>query len=130
MGNETHLATLKQGADNWNMWRSAHADRRPDLSHASLRGLDLANADLAGADLRGADLRGTILSGATLAGADLSSANLFKAVLDGADLSDANLVGASFLNCAQLTTARNWQSSLRDTTLSCGAPLPSSPGRP
>jgi uncharacterized protein YjbI with pentapeptide repeats len=130
MSDETHVEALKQGADVWNVWRSVHADRRPDLSRSSLRGLDLTNADLAAADLRGADLRGTILSRATLAGADLSSANFFKAVLDGADLSGANLKGAGFLNCAQLKSARNWQSSFRDAELSCGAPLPPSPDRP
>jgi uncharacterized protein YjbI with pentapeptide repeats len=129
MADETHLALLKQGVDAWNEWRVAHAAARPDLSSASLRGLTLAKADLSGADLRKADLRGAVLSGAALTGADLASANLFKAVLDGADLSGANLIGARFLNCAQLLTARNWSSALRDPELACGAPIPSIPQR-
>lgn len=129
MADDTHLAVLKQGVDAWNAWRAAHADTRPDLSDASLRGLDLAKVDLPGADLCKADLRGTNLSGAVLVGADLAGANLFKAVLDGADLSGANLVGARFLNCAQLMTTRNWQSASRDSDLACGAPLPPTPDR-
>jgi uncharacterized protein YjbI with pentapeptide repeats len=127
MADETHLAVLKEGADAWNAWRAVHRDGRPDLSNASLRGLALANADLGGADLRRADLRGTILSGAMLAGANLTGANFFKTVLDGADLSGANLVGARFLDCAQLTTTRNWQSTLRDPELACGSLLPPLP---
>jgi uncharacterized protein YjbI with pentapeptide repeats len=127
MADEAQLALLKQGVDAWNEWRAAHADTRPDLSSASLRGLTLAKADLSGADLRQADLRGAILSGATLTGADLASADLFKAVLDGADLSGANLIGAQFLNCAQLVTARSWSSARRDPDLACGAPIPSPP---
>ena len=129
MADDTHLAVLKQGVDAWNEWRAAHADTRPDLSDASLRGLDLAKVDLPGADLCKADLRGTNLSGAVLIGANLAGANLFKAILDGADLSGANLIGARFLNCAQLMTTRNWQSAPRDSDLACGAPIPSSPDR-
>jgi uncharacterized protein YjbI with pentapeptide repeats len=124
MADDAHLAVLTQGVGAWNAWRTAHAETRPDLSNASLRGLDLAEADLAGADLRGTDLRGTILSGAVLIGANVASGNFFKAVLDDADLSGANLMGARFLNCAQLVTARNWQSAIREADLACGAPIP------
>ena len=124
MADEAHLAVLKQGADAWNAWRAAHADTPADLANASLRGLDLAKANLAGADCRKADLRGTILSGATLTDANLAGANFFKSVLDAADLAGANLIGARFLNCAQLETARNWQSAFRDPDLACGAPVP------
>ena len=124
MADEAHLAVLKQGADAWSAWRAAHAGTPADLAHASLRGLDLAKANLAGADCRKADLRGTILSGATLTDANLAGANFFKSVLDAADLAGANLIGARFLNCAQLETARNWQSAFRDPDLACGAPVP------
>jgi len=129
MADETHLAVLKQGVAAWKQWRAVHADRRPDLSSASLRGLDLAKVDLRWADLRKADLRGTILSGAVLIGANLAGANFFKAVLDGADLSGANLIGAQFLDCAQLMTTRNWRSAFRDSDLACGAPVPPIPDR-
>src|SRR6266849_10888658 len=124
MADQAHLAVLKQGADTWNAWRAAHAGTPADLANASLRGLDLAKADLAGADCREADLRGTVLSGATLTDANLAGANFFKSVLDDADLGGANLIGARFLNCAQLETARNWQSAFRDPDLACGAPVP------
>jgi len=124
MANDAHLAVLKRGVAAWNEWRAAQPAMRPDLSSASLRGLDLAKVDLSGADLGKADLRGTILSGAVLIDADLAGANFFKSVLDGADLSGANLIGARFLNCAQLIAAPNWQSAVRDPELECGAPIP------
>jgi uncharacterized protein YjbI with pentapeptide repeats len=127
MADETHVAALKQGAAAWNAWRAAHRDARPDLSGASLRGLDLSGADLTHADLTGADLRGTILSRASLSGADLSGANCFKAMLNGADFGQARLSGVQFLTCAQLVAARNWQSAVRDADLACGAPLPPAP---
>ena len=127
MAEKTILALLRRGVGDWNDWRTAHPDTRPDLSHAGLYGLELANANLAGADLRRADLRGANLFGATLAGADLASADFFKATLDGADLTGANLVGARFLTCPQLVAARNWQSSFRDPELACGAPIPPMP---
>ena len=96
----------------------------PDLSHASLRGLDLSGCDLSRTDLGGADLRGTNFDGANLSGARLEGANLFKAVLDDADLTGAFLYGVQFLNCAQLVVARNWQSVFRDDVLACGASIP------
>ena len=129
MADDAHLAVLKQGADAWNGWRAAHPDVRPDLSNASLRGLDLVKVDLSRADLRRTDLRGTILSGALLVGADLSSANFFKALVVGADLSSANLIDAKFFNCPQLVAARNWQTAFRDSDLACGRPIPPIPGR-
>jgi uncharacterized protein YjbI with pentapeptide repeats len=42
-----------------------------------------------------------------LTDANLAGANFFKSVLDAADLAGANLIGARFLNCAQLETARH-----------------------
>ena len=120
MPNDEHVAMLGRGAAVWNEWR-ARRDETPDLSRASLRGLDLGGFDLSRADLRGADLRGTNLSGADLSGAHLEAANLFKAVLDGADLAEAFLLGAQFLSCAQLVVTKNWQSAFRDDALACGA---------
>jgi uncharacterized protein YjbI with pentapeptide repeats len=123
MANDEHVSVLGLGATAWNEWRATH-DEMPDLSWAGLRGLDLSGFDLSRADLRGADLRGTNLSGANLSVAHLDGANFFKAVLDDADLAGAFLNGAQFLNCAQLTVTRNWQSAFRDDELACGAAIP------
>ena len=123
MPNAEHVAVLERGAAAWNAWRVEH-NEAPDLSLASLRGLDLTGFNLLRANLRGADLRGTNLCNADLSGAHLDGANLFKAVLDGADLAGASLYGAQFLNCAQLIVTRNWQSAFRDEELACGASIP------
>ena len=123
MSNDEHVAMLGRGVAVWNEWRAKH-DEAPDLSRASLRGLDLSGFDFSQADLRQADLRGTNLSQANLSRARLDGANFFKAVLDGANLAGAFLTGAQFLNCAQLIVARNWQSAFRDETLGCGASIP------
>jgi uncharacterized protein YjbI with pentapeptide repeats len=123
MPNDDHIAVLRRGAAGWNAWRAEHGET-PNLSRASLRGLDLSGFDLSQADLRQADLRGTNLSQANLSRAHLDGANFFKAVLDGANLAEAFLTGAQFLNCAQLIVARNWQSAFRDDALACGASLP------
>jgi uncharacterized protein YjbI with pentapeptide repeats len=123
MPNDEHVILLRGGAGPWNSWRAGR-NETPDLSQAGLRGLDLSGYDLSRADLRGADLRGTSLSQANLSGANLEGANLFKATLDGADLAGAFLNGAQFLNCAQLVVTRNWQSTVRDEALACGASIP------
>ncbi len=54
-----------------------------------------------------------------------AGANLFKAIVDGADLNGANLRGVRFLQCPQLKSAHNWQSTYRDEDLACGAAIPS-----
>jgi uncharacterized protein YjbI with pentapeptide repeats len=123
MPNYEHVALLRRGATAWNEWR-AQREETPDLSRASLRGLDLSGFDLSGADLRDADLRGANLSQVNLSGANLQGANLFKAVLVEADLAGADLCGVQFLNCAQLVVARNWQSAFRDEELACDAAIP------
>ena len=129
MNTEEAVALLAQGAAAWNRWRADHPGERPDLSRTSLRSLDLTGADLADLDLRNADLRGTVLTNATLAGARLNGANLFKAVVANANLKAADLRRAQFLNCGQLTAARNWEAALRDEDLACGKPLPGASGQ-
>ena len=121
-----HVELLRRGAPVWNGWRAEH-DVIPDLSEASLRGLDLSRFDLSRADLRGADLRGVRCYDTNLAGAHLEGANLFKAVLEGADLAGAFLFDVQFMNCAQLIVAREWQSTFRDDALACGAAIPEKP---
>lgn len=124
MANAEQVQLLRSGAAAWNEWRRRHPAAKPDLAGAQLRGLDLSSADLSATDLRRADLRGTILRDARLTGAWLDEANLFKAVLEAADLDGAALLGAQFLNCAQLVTARNWAAARRDPSLACGAAIP------
>jgi uncharacterized protein YjbI with pentapeptide repeats len=123
MPNDEHVAVLKRGVTTWNAWLGEQTIK-PDLSGASLRGLDLSGFDLSRADLRRADLKGTNFSQANLSAAHLEGANLFKAVLDGANLAGAFLYEAQFLNCAQLVVTRNWQSAFRDDALACGASIP------
>jgi len=123
MSNPDHLELLRRGAAVWNAWRAEH-DAVPDLSEASLRGLELSRFDLSRADLRGADLRGVTCSDTNFSGAHLEGANLFKAVLEGADLAGAFLFDVRFLNCAQLIVAREWQLTFRDDALACGAAIP------
>ena len=124
MTDRTVLTVLRQGVKEWNAWRAAHRDAKPDLAGASLCGLDLIGIDLSGSDLSKADLRGADLSRADLTSAKLEGANFFRCTLDGADLLGANLVGAQFLRRVQLIAARNWQSCQRDAELACGAPIP------
>jgi len=124
MAHKEHVTLIHQGVATWNRWRTDNPDVVPDLVGAGLRGLDLTDANLGEANLQGADVRGTILSRACLIGADLTAANMFKAVLVDADLNGAELRGARFLDCAQLTAARNWQVAFRDEVLACGAPIP------
>ncbi len=86
MANPEHLAILRLGVEQWNLWREQHPVFRPDLSRASLLGADLRKANLGRANLNGA-----YLVKANLLGADLSFANLVGASLSAADLSFANL---------------------------------------
>jgi uncharacterized protein YjbI with pentapeptide repeats len=74
MANQEHLATLKQGAHAWNLWRKARLDLQPDLRRADLNFADLSGADLSGADLSGADLSGADLSDAKVTEEQLKKA--------------------------------------------------------
>jgi hypothetical protein len=87
VANPEHLKILKQGADNWNMWRANNPSIKPDLADAHLSGVSLNSFDLFLSDL----------DGAFLGGADLQQADLSYASLTEADLSDADLRGANFL---------------------------------
>ena len=128
MADDQHVTLLRRSVREWNRWRAENPQVTPDLAGAGLRGLDLSGANLSGANLDRADLRGAVLSGCMLIGTEFAAANFFKAVLDGADVDRANLSGVRFLDCAQLTAARNWQKAYRDLALECGAPIPPHPG--
>ena len=146
MANEEHLKLIKRRVVTWNKWRLEHADIRPDLSKANLRGAELSEANLTGANLSGADLRmakltkanlskgklgRTNFASANLSGADLSKAWLSEANLSGADLTGANLARAGLsladlsladlskanLNGADLERARLVKTNLESTNL-------------
>lgn len=136
MANPAHEAVLRQGAAEWNDWRSANPSLTPDLvglrmSAVNLTGCDLSHAQLAsaclirakleGADLRYADLTGAELHEAELSDADLFHSKLAKAWLPGAKLRRARLFGA-VLDGAQVTIvdfrkADFRRASLRQTDL-------------
>lgn len=124
MADEEQVELLGRGPVAWNAWRAEHSKTPVDLSEGVLRGLDLTCADLSGADLSRVDLRGAVLRGANLAGARLNGANLFKADLEDADLSRVDLSGVQFVHCAQLQAARNWETTIREEELACGAAIP------
>lgn len=122
MGNEEHLAKLKEGVEAWNQWRDENPDVRPALCEAVLVGANLRDANLSYADLSGADVSGATLIGATLVRANLTGANLNRADLSEADLTEANLLSAYLsganLNEADLPAANLIQANLREANLS------------
>lgn len=60
-GEELVLAIRQQGVEGFNAARAKNPQWRPDLSTASLAGLDLSIANLKGAKLAEADLNGVII---------------------------------------------------------------------
>jgi len=86
MANEEQLATLRQGVDLWNKWRSENPGIKIDLS-----GANLSKTNLAGVDFRDARLTRVDFQGANLEKARLSLANLSRATLIGASLRQAIL---------------------------------------
>jgi uncharacterized protein YjbI with pentapeptide repeats len=120
MAVQQHLDILKRGVSPWNQWRLDNPNVSPDLSKASLQGIQLEGAHLEGvhlmeASLEKADLRGSYLGRADLYEAHLEEATLYMAylegaVLKGADLEEADLNGANLdeadLNGAHLERAK------------------------
>ncbi len=115
MADNQLVSMLLSSPGDWNRWRDANPEARPDLSEARLTGADLTKASLSETDLIAADLSGAILAKASLVGAlllganlrrsDLTLADLRGADLRGADLSGADLSNAIFLIQTQLETA-------------------------
>jgi uncharacterized protein YjbI with pentapeptide repeats len=95
MANNDHVVILERSAEEWNRWREANPDVRPDLRCANLSRRTLRNVDFRAADLTGSNLSGSELwanfDGANLTGADLSHAVLNRSTLERAILMDANL---------------------------------------
>jgi uncharacterized protein YjbI with pentapeptide repeats len=118
---------LKQSVKDWNAWRKAHKDIRPDLSgaeffEADLFGADLCEANLSRANLTMADLCEANLSDANLNGANLNKADLNKANLSSTDFSEANLgvtvLRDTVLSGANLSRANLAYADLRGADLS------------
>lgn len=108
----TYQQLLERGVSQWNQWRVAHPNQRPDL-----RGIDLSRAYLYDIDLTGSLLIGVNLSRACLIGANLAGADLGGANLRGAYLSAANLSGAN-LSYAELADAQMGDATLQGANLS------------
>jgi len=101
MASEEHFAKLEEGVEAWNIWRLENPEVRPDLSFASLKGVNFSGANLTGVSFFGANLRYAVLQEADLSGANLTRAYLIDANLTGAnlteaDLREAHLFGANF----------------------------------
>ena len=115
MASEEHLAILKRGVRQWNLWRNK-TRRIPDLRHAELSLGNLCTANLRDANLAGVNFHGTELIGAEFYRANLTKSNLSQANLFRADLRGANLVGAN-LNGADLESADLSDADLREANL-------------
>jgi len=66
MANPEQVATLMEGPEAWNAWRRSNQGVWPDLSGATLTGLDLSRYHLDDANLSRADLQGVTLDGTKL----------------------------------------------------------------
>jgi hypothetical protein len=76
VSNIEQFRLVKEGADEWNLWRLQHADIDVDLSRADLHEANLRKANFRKANFRKANLYRANLSGADLRAADLRRANL------------------------------------------------------
>jgi hypothetical protein len=117
MANEEHLAILKQGVKEWNVWREKNLTITPNLRGADLNSVDLVNANLLGVDLAKANLVGADLSYSNLFGANLYSASLAHASTFGANLAAANLKAVNFF-FAQMSKSNLNKSNLFGANLS------------
>ena len=93
VGDNAQLRILRSGSDAWNEWRRNNERVPVDLSHSSLRRVQLRGALLANSFLAGSDLTNGDLSAADLSGSNLSECKLVGTHFDGATLSWANLTG-------------------------------------
>jgi hypothetical protein len=132
MANPEHLEILMQGVEVWNEWKRKSVLIVPELSSATLRGINLSGIDLRLARLEHADMRDTNLtdanltltnlSHANLSGANLTRATLFSAIAYNANFSDTKLLGTDFrlteLLAAKMNSAEMGYAIFGDNDLS------------
>jgi uncharacterized protein YjbI with pentapeptide repeats len=109
LGNQ--LDILNQGVEVWNQWREDNPTIQPDLSQATLNGLDLSGYNLSGVQLWGAFLGQT-----KLIEANLSSVSGTNAAFTDADLSKASMSGSNFSR-SNFSRANLYQVNLQYTYL-------------
>ncbi len=100
---------------------------RINLQLATLRKASLKRSLFAWGSLSRANLAGAKLDGASLWNANLDNANFFKTSLNETNLTGSYLYGAKYLTCDQLTAAKGWEASYRDTIHACGKEVPEPP---
>jgi uncharacterized protein YjbI with pentapeptide repeats len=111
-----HLNLLKRSVEEWNAFRNANPEVKPNLTGANLSYAHLTRANLSDANLTDAHLAYADLSDANLTDAHLAYADLSDANLTDADLTDANLTDAD-LTDAHLTRANLTDADLTDAYL-------------
>lgn len=145
MADPGHLIELRKGVAEWNSWRAANPEVRPDLSgitiqRESFQGIDFSNANLQGAsfgfclftdaDFSAADLRTTILRNSHAIHARFDEAQLshigpqvnfagssfVRASLVECDLAEANFFGSD-LSEANLISSNLMRANLRRTRM-------------
>ena len=102
MANPEHVGELRDGVEDWNLWRRANPAQYIDLSKTDLRMLDFRGGDLHEANLEGCSFRSARLGGADLRKANFGWANLAWTDLRNADLTEAYLMETSFGNTCLL----------------------------
>lgn len=104
---------LAAGAAEWNRWRKACKEPRPNLEGDSFYHLDLTGADLSHLCLRGADFEKATLNLCNFAGADLRDANFRGAKLNRSDLRDTQISAGTCFSKAEFRGACLHADSLR-----------------
>ena len=95
MARHNQLQILQRSIYEWNQWRAANPEVKPNLFRSDLGGVDLRGANLSDANLRHANLKKARLRRAKLDLADLRGADLSEADLFAVDFSTAQLGGCS-----------------------------------
>src|SRR5258706_170712 len=104
MATQQHVDILRDGVQEWNLWRSEEPAIRPDLSRAGLGGAILAGASLSGANLTGANLSAATCLRTTFAGATLTGCTVCGIAAWDVNLDDAKQAGLRITPLDENTT--------------------------